>query len=317
MYPLDKNHATPALHSPARRKLLQRTLWGTCSALLLPAAGSSLLAACGGSDNNSSTNPSPAPVAPVQKTPILASINNFRDVAGADDDLAYQTADGQKLRRGVFYRSNVLTPSAADLATLNTLGIRTVYDLRTTSEIAQTPDTLPAGAASVPINILGTASAGVPTLTSPADAVAYMEQFEQQLVTDAGMCARLGQLFTDMAISTDAQLFHCSAGKDRTGWVAAVLLTLVGVPQSVVIQDYLLTNIYSAASIQASYNAMIAADGQTYADNFYPLLGAQTSFLMAGFNQAVTSYGSMSGYIANGLGLTSSTQAQLKAKLLG
>jgi protein-tyrosine phosphatase len=112
-------------------------------------------------------------------------------------------------------------------------------------------------------------------------------------------------------------LYHCTGGKDRTGWVTAVLQTLVGVPQSVVIQDYLLTNIYSAASIQATYNSMVAAYGKAYADTFYPVLGVQESFLTAGFDQATASYGSMSGYITNGLGLSASTQALLKSKLLG
>jgi protein-tyrosine phosphatase len=300
--------------SPARRKLLQQGFQGALGALLLPVAGSSLLAACGGSVNPSA--PATPTVAAVAKTPVLTSVNNFRDVAGADDSLAYQTASGQKLQRGVFYRSNALTPSAADLATLNTLNIKTVYDLRTTAEITATPDTLPTGAAYVQINIIGTSSAAVPTLTSPQQAIAYMEQAEQAFVTDAGECARLGQLFTDLANGANAQLYHCSGGKDRTGWVTAVLLTLMGVPQTTVIQDYLLTNIYSAATIQSTYTAMVNAYGQTYADNFYPMLGVQTSFLMAGLDQVATSYGSMTAYATNGLGLSSATIAQLKAKLL-
>lgn len=306
----DKQQAE--IQSINRRRILQ----GVVGSLFMPAMGSSLLAACGGGNDNSPAAATSTSTA-VAPTPILASMNNFRDVGGADDNLAYKTASGQKLRRGVFYRSNALTPSAADLATLNTLGIKAVYDLRTPSEVSATPDTLPTGATYTNINIIGTNSASVPTLTSPADAVAVMEQGEQSYVTDAGECQRLGQLFTALANGTNAQLYHCSAGKDRTGWVTAVLLTLVGVPQTVVIQDYLLTNIYSAASIQATYNAMVTAYGQTYADNFYPMLGVQESFLLAGLNQVTTSYGSMSGYVTNGLGLSSATQSALTAKLLG
>lgn len=310
----ESNRDIQTLQSPNRRRILHQTLQGTVSALLLPVAGSSLLAACGGSSSDAA---SPAAVAAVQKTPVLGTVNNFRDVAGADDSLAYQTASGQKLRRGLFYRSNALTPSAADLATLNTLGIKTVYDLRTPAEITASPDTLPTGANYVQINIIGTSSASVPTLNSAADAIAMMQLAEQQFVTDAGERSRLGQLFTDLANGANAQLYHCTAGKDRTGWVTAVLLSLVGVPQSVVVQDYLLTNIYSAASIQATYDAYVTKYGKAYADVLYPVLGVQQSFLTAGFDQVATSYGSMGNYITTGLGLSASTQALLTAKLLG
>ena len=67
-------------------------------------------------------------------TPRLTGMDNFRDIAGTDT--AYTTANDGTMRSGVFYRSNALTPTAADLATLNTLGISNVYDLRTPSEIA-------------------------------------------------------------------------------------------------------------------------------------------------------------------------------------
>ncbi|WP_196482256.1 tyrosine-protein phosphatase [Burkholderia vietnamiensis] len=292
----------------SRRKFLQSTF----GALLIPAFGSSLLTACGGGDDVTS----PA-IARVATTPILASVDNFRDVAGADDSVAYQTPRGQKLRRGVFYRSNAITPSAVDLATLNSLGIKAIFDLRTPGEISKKPDIVPTGATYTNVNIIGASSATTPTFNSPQDAIKLMEDSERAFVTDEGIRSRFAQLFTALANGSTAQLFHCTAGKDRTGWAAAVLLTFVGVPQNIVIQDYLLTNIYSAASIQASYAAMAKAGGQAYADNLYPLLGVQTSFLLAGLDQVAQSYGSMDGYMTNGLKLDAATQAALKAKLLG
>lgn len=93
-----------------------------------------------------------------------------------------------------------------------------------------------------------------------------------------------------------------------------MLLTLVGVLESVVIQDYLLTNIYTAATIQAEYNGMVAADGQALAGIYLPFFGVQASFLTAGFDQATTSDGSMSGYIMNGL--VSSLAVRLLARSL-
>lgn len=290
--------------------MLQQTAQGTLSTLLLPTAGSWLLAACGASL-------SPPASAVVRKTPVLASVDNFRDMAGVDDDQAYPSAMGQKLRRGVFYRSNALTPTAADLITLNMLGIKAVYDLRTPAEIEAAPDILPSGTSYININIIGTPNYTLPPLASPADTVAMMERVEQKFVTDTDECSRLGQLFTALANGPDTQLYHCTSGKDRTGWVAAVLLTLAGVPQSVIVQDYLLTNTYSAASIQAAHERNIASYGQAYADILYPTLGVQQSFLDAGLEQVMASYGSMNNYITTGLGLSASTQTRLKEKLLG
>ncbi|WP_027796311.1 hypothetical protein [Paraburkholderia acidipaludis] len=74
--------------------MLQQTFRGAVSTMLLPTAGSALLAACVG--GSSTTPATPVVAAPMPPTPILASVNNFRDVAGADDDLAYQPQHGMQ-----------------------------------------------------------------------------------------------------------------------------------------------------------------------------------------------------------------------------
>ncbi len=273
--------------------------------LLVPLLFSLWLAGCGGGSDLA--------VAP---TPRLESVDNFRDIAGTDDQEAYRTASGRQLRRGVVYRSNALAPSASDLATLNTLGILAVYDLRSPGEIAKKPDIPPAGANYLNIDILGEYIDKIPAPNSAAEAFAMMESTSRALVTDPGMRDRLAQLFRALATTGGSQVYHCSAGKDRTGWVTAVLLSLLDVPQSVIVQDYLLTNTYSAASIQASYQALVAAYGKDHADAYLPTMVADQRYLAAGFDQAAASYGSMAGYITYGLGLDAATQAQLRGKLL-
>lgn len=278
-------------------------------AFLLPLCSSLCLVSCGGRKDSGSQEIVIAP------TPRLASVDNFRDVAGADESGVYLTSSGQKLRRGMVYRSSALTLSVPDLATLNTLGIMAVYDLRTPGEIAQHPDILPNGAIYLNINIKGVANVPTPILTSAAEAVTAMEDDYRLFVTDSGIRDRFAQEFKELATTSGSQLFHCAGGKDRTGWTTAVLLSLIDVPQSVILQDYMLTNTYSAASIQASYDRMVAAYGKDKADIYFPIFEAKESYLNAALDQVVTSYGSMSGYITNGLGLDAATQAQLRAKL--
>ncbi|WP_167064594.1 tyrosine-protein phosphatase [Burkholderia sp. Ax-1719] len=267
------------------------------------------LAACGGGSNGVQYDLAP--------TPRLASIPNFRDIAGSSDATVYKTQTGQKLRRGVFYRSNALSSaSGADLATLTSLQIGTIYDLRTTSEVAASPDRIPSGATDVNVNIYGTTAPPNGTFNSVADTMAFGVTSYQQFVTSATERANLGQLLTNMANGPSVQLFHCTAGKDRTGWVSAVLQSLVDLPTDVIMSDYLLTNTYDAALIQAQYEANIAAYGQAEADIFYPGSVAQEEWLSAALNQANTSYGSVTGYVTEGLGVGSDLQNKLKGRLL-
>ena len=237
----------------------------------------------------------------------LASDPNLRDVGG------YRTSDGQWVRMGVVYRSQALSLSSADLATVDGLGITADYDLRTTAEIAQSPDVVPAGATYTNLNVMAGISI-TPTLTSAAAAEGYMQEIEQDFVTNATARAGFGELLTGIADSKGPVLYHCTAGKDRTGWATAVLLTLLGVPQDTVMQDYLLSNTYyfDSAAVQAELKAMPAAQATIYA----PLLEVRASYLQAGLAQVAAGYGSMYDYAVHGLGLSPQTISKLRAKLL-
>jgi protein-tyrosine phosphatase len=257
---------------------------------------------------------SPTPQALPASTPRLASADNFRDVAGTDDRQAYRTTTGQALRRGIVYRSNALALSPTDRATLGALGVATVFDLRRPDEVATTPDVLPVGATYRPINVVPTPDN--PTIASAAEGVAWMEGLYRAFVTNAGTRARFGDLLRALADGTGPQLYHCTGGKDRTGWATAVLLSVIQVPRDVVMQDYLLTNTYSAESIRTSYEKTAAANGRAVADAYRPMMVVQESYLQAAFDQVAASYGSMDAYITRGLGIDADTQARLRARFV-
>ncbi|MCF5705506.1 tyrosine-protein phosphatase [Pseudomonas syringae] len=247
-------------------------------------------------------------------TPRLKGMDNFRDVAGTTT--AYSTAHDGTMRAGVFYRSNALTPTAADLAILNSLGIKAVYDLRTPSEIAATPDTMISGATWQNIDIIGSTTSGANITTvsfkSAADAIAMMEQTNRAFVSDAGMRGQFGKLFNELASVDAAQLFHCTAGKDRTGWTAAVLQSIAGVDNATIMANYLATNDYTAARVAATLKAMPASMAAVYE----PLLGVQASYLQAGLDEVTAQYGSMDNYLKQGLGLSQETIYVLRGKLV-
>ncbi len=257
---------------------------------------------------------SAAHAAEVLDTPRLAGIDNFRDIAGTTS--AYTTTHDGVMRSGVFYRSNALTPTAADLAILNGLGISDVYDLRTPSEIASTPDTLPIGASYTNIDIIGSTTSGSNitniSFSSAEQARAMMQETNRAFVSDAGMRGQFAVLFNELAAADGAALFHCTAGKDRTGWTAAVLLSIAGVDDATIMNNYLATNDYTAARMAATLAAMPASMAEIYA----PLLGVEASYLQAGLDEVSAEYGSMDNYLKQGLGLSQETLYVLRGKMV-
>jgi protein-tyrosine phosphatase len=247
-------------------------------------------------------------VAVTERALGLASNPNLRDIGG------YQTAGGQRVRTGVVYRSGALTLSAADLAVVNALGITGAYDLRTPAEIAAAPDVVPAGATYLNLNVLGKDSPESPSVTSAAQGQEYMLEMGRQYVTSAAARTAFGTLLTGIADSSGAQLYHCTAGKDRTGWATAVILTLLGVPAKTVMSDYLLSNAYyyDSPAVQAMLSALPAAKSAIYKQ----ILDVKPAYLQAGLDQVAASYGSMDNYVHQGLGLSNATIAKLRNRLL-
>ncbi|MGF6965382.1 protein-tyrosine phosphatase [Paraburkholderia sp. WC7.3g] len=289
----------PGEPSAARRRFLRNS----AGAMLAAGFGSSLLSACGGSLEADQPN-----------TPRLVSVSNFRDVGGAG--AGYLTVDGKQMRRGVFYRANALTLSGTDAATLDKLGIVSVYDLRTPAEIARTADALPGGATSSTLNVLGTNDFVAPPFDAAADAVAFMQAEARAYVTGGPQRAAYGGLLGALANGTGAQLFHSSAGKDRAGWVAALLLSIANVPLDVIMQDYLLSNVYLAPSIAAQTTSLRAQEGAAIATARAPLFDVDDNYLQAGFDQVQASYGTMASYLTQGLGLSTATVDALRNRLV-
>jgi protein-tyrosine phosphatase len=94
------------------------------------------------------------------------------------------------------------------------------------------------------------------------------------------------------------------------------LQSIANVPLDVIMQDYLLSNVYRAQSIRAQTETLRTQDGDALAAIQQPLLGVQESFLQAGFNQVQATYGTMAHYLTQGLGLSDSAIANLRSRLV-
>ncbi|AHH20031.1 putative tyrosine-protein phosphatase [Nocardia nova SH22a] len=218
----------------------------------------------------------------------LASVQNARDVGG------YRTIDGRMVRTGVVFRSADLSKlSDADSAALTASGLRTVADLRTGYERALSPDRIPAGAQLRIHDVIGQAPPQVMASTLSAGSDLY-----RAFITAPGANEAFAGVLHDILDADGSVLFHCSAGKDRTGWTAAVLLTILGVDRGTVNYDFLLSNYYRDASEGDALNGVVL------------------SALDSAFDQVDQTYGSFDNYVHDGLKLTDADVAALKAKLL-
>ena len=167
----------------------------------------------------------------------LDAVHNFRDLGG------YPTADGRTTRWRTLFRADGLNRlTGADLEIVRELGIRTVIDLRTDAELAQRGrfpiDDHPVWFHHLPIIDVTWDPHEISDPDLPA-AEFLLEKYLELL--DMGE-VRIGQACHHLAMAGALPaVFHCAAGKDRTGLLAALLLSSLGVPDEHVVADYALT----------------------------------------------------------------------------
>ncbi|MFI5545303.1 tyrosine-protein phosphatase [Streptomyces sp. NPDC051815] len=233
---------------------------------------------------------------------------NFRDAGG------YRTTTGQWVKMGEVYRSdalNRLTP--ADLATLQRLRVRTVFDLRMQDERTKDADRVPAGARYVVADVFAGSGSFETMPRTPDEAVRAMTDAERAMVSGEGGKKAYAQVLDGIGEDrARSVLFHCTAGKDRTGWANAALLTALGVPRATVEADYLASNDYRRAANEAVLAHLPAAQAAVYK----PLLDVRPEYLNAGYDEVRTAYGSFDRYLEDGLGIDSRELKQLRKDLL-
>jgi protein-tyrosine phosphatase len=105
-------------------------------------------------------------------------------------------------------------------------------------------------------------------------------------------------------------LFHCTTGKDRTGWAAAAFLSLLGVPKDRVYEDYLRSNDY----ILPMYREVIDGAVASGIEEEIPLsiLGVKKEYLDAAFDEMETNYGTIENYFADALGIDAGQQTTIR-----
>lgn len=216
---------------------------------------------------------------------------NYRDMGG------YKTRSGQYVKWGKVFRSDDLHHlTAEDLNYLASIPLVSIVDFRSPSEMAQAPD-IPASSVRhqyaysiAPGNLIDLDELSSVTIEQTDQ---MMKEMNLLFVTDSAIIAQYRKFFHLLQDEEQVPLmFHCSAGKDRTGMGAALFLATLGVDEETIYEDYLLSNKY----LGEKYASYIHAYPQ-----LEPLFQVKPEFLRAGLEQIKAEYGTIENFIENEL----------------
>lgn len=236
----------------------------------------------------------------------LAGALNFRDLGG------YAGHEGRRMRRGRIFRSDHLGAlTAQDAVQLRTIGLARIADLRGVTEREAAACALEGVTVhSLPIEptivqkIHDLLDAG--ERPAPDDIVALMQDTYRGFVR--GNSNRFAELFAHLLASDEPLVFHCTAGKDRTGFAAAMIHLSLGVSEADVRRDYLLTN--ERLKPDPNWWQRLAPEVAQV------LFRVQPEFLDAALKAVREDFGSVEGYLADGLHLGASERDRLRALYL-
>ncbi|TMM33387.1 MAG: tyrosine-protein phosphatase [Actinobacteria bacterium] len=261
----------------------------------------------------------------IPRTLGLNGAPNARDLGGLP------VADGRTVRPGLVFRAQALGRlSDDDVAVLASLGLTDLLDLRHGSEIELAPpDRLPAGpqVAHIPIFdpahpvftyvsavLLGHDLSRYAQLAVEGTPSAMLTVYRWFVSAPAARAA-FATALRRITAATGPLLYHCSAGKDRTGWLSALLLGALGADRTTITDDYLLTNEVTAEAMAKLLAVMDTRKGVP-PDVLRPVLDAAPEYLDAAFERLESEYGTLDRYLREGLGLGADELAALRRRLL-
>lgn len=252
-----------------------------------------------------------------------ATVGNLRDLGGTP-------VAGGRVRSGELLRSARLDrlDTTADPA-VAALGIRTVVDLRTGSERAAVPDRLPPGARLVTADVLGD---GTPVAPARLEKLLSDPRLAEEALGDGRAEEAFAAAYREMVLAPQAAaaygslvaaaadpgkrplLFHCTAGKDRTGWAATVLLLLLGADVETARAAFLAVNPAVRAAFAAYAEEFRASGGDP--EVAAALIEVRPGYLDAALRALAERWSSVEEYARQGLGLSGATLERLRGTLV-
>lgn len=241
---------------------------------------------------------------------------NFRDYGG------YTTVDGRQVKWRTLFRSGHLaTLSADDQAQFSNLGIDLVFDFRRIEECEREPsqfhaDSMPQ-VIGLPIDP-GSSFSFIESIASGrlsrADMLDFMAEVNREFVyTQADSFKQM--LHHLLHQQQSKSLIHCAAGKDRTGFAAAMMLSVLGVPRDTIFADYLLTSQY--LDVDSEIDRICKKyQWPGEADVMRPLLEVREYYLQAAFDEIDSRYENIDDYLQEVLEMGPSERREMRSRFL-
>ena len=262
-----------------------------------------------------------APAHPVPGTQLdFAGGTNFRELGG------YEADEGKHVKWGQIWRGipTCKLTGEADRAKLDALGLRLILDLRSVEEAKKEPDYVPDGARLVQICAL-CAEDGHEIAFAPGDIDRLMASAPEGYDVPRVMYRRMltgnkafKELFRALEAGETPILFHCSAGKDRTGVAAMLILLALGASDETVCADFEQTNVCRKAEIDAvlqEHAAEIAAD-PSCRNHYYRMAGVEPELAPFVLDTIRSQFGSAENYLEAEYGLTPARLMRLRRMYL-
>ncbi|MGC6476033.1 MAG: tyrosine-protein phosphatase [Parvibaculales bacterium] len=244
---------------------------------------------------------------PKHRRLFFEGAHNFRDMGG------YQTDEGKQVKWGHLYRSDRLSNlTDEDLKFLNRLQLKHIIDFRSDNERNAAPSRLPKESQIETVKLpVFEDGAFVDALWQAIASGQLLGRDLHDIMVEANRNfvrqhnKPFAQFLKIVAQSQNTPLmFHCMAGKDRTGFGAALILTILGVSEEDVLSDYLQTNIHLEANSQLKYEELTTRiNSQASYEELKPILGVHEDYLAAAFETIQADYKSFDDYLYRGLGL--------------
>ncbi|MEL4504333.1 tyrosine-protein phosphatase [Luteococcus sp. H138] len=246
--------------------------------------------------------------------PVLRAVTQRANVPFGVYNLRPVTAT-TKPGTGVYRSSLLWGANAADRRRLHELGIRLVIDLRTQKVAANFPDPRIEGIRYRLIDLHGTGHSTPGQRVTEADTIEAMRARYRRMVTDEGQRERIGQTLRAIADEPGAVLFHCTDGKDRTGWIAVLLQFIHGDSMAQIRADYLASQPLVDHMLRLRWRTDLLRGGRNLALRNRPMNMVDVAFLQAGLDEVETRFGGLDGYLRDGLGIDDEVRHRLRNKL--
>ena len=257
---------------------------------------------------------------------VLDGAVNVRDIGG------YRTSYGLEVARGRLFRGDALSQlTGPDVERLDRLGLRTVIDFRTPGEVLLAgADRLPSGTEFVSLPLGGGDLGSIYELIASGDhgrqrrelgdgrAAELMVEINRGFVTDPRQREAFGAALRLMCSAGQLPLlYHCSGGKDRSGWMTAIVLTTLGVPRELVLRDYLLSNDFNRTDHQKLRYDLVKTGIVADPELLRPIMEQSATYLSTAFQEAERRYSSFGRFVTYGLEVSDAMVGELRRALLG